>query len=229
MAAQSVCDLPDYFDIETAIGDQLTLVGKRMGWPRCHCICDVQPVFGFLCEGVLEDYPIAGFCDDSVTWVDCGDFGYGDICINDDEMYRKFLKVRRYQMMALFDIDSLNEAVKIFWGEQAMVLDSGHGRVVIAPNRDLTDVEIALLQLYPRVLPMAPGKSVRFHFGDVPVFGFGAGWGGFCEPWEPDGLPISVTGGAVLVDENGAQISTGPLTQASMWMCEFDVHPYDCV
>ena len=227
-SAQAICDLPDFFDIETAIGDQLTLLGKRLGWPRCHCVCDVQPVFGFECEGVLEEYPIAGFCDDSVTWVDCGEFGIGDICINDDELYRKFLKVRRYQMMALFDIESLNKAVQTFWGSQAMVVDSGNGRVVVAPGRDLTDVEIALLQLYPRVLPVAPGIEVRFHFGELPVFGFGAGWEGFCEPWQPDGLPISISNDDILETENSEEITTGPLTRDGVWMCEFDVQPYSC-
>ena len=227
-AYQSVCDLPEYFDIETATGDQLTLLGKLLGWPRCHCVCDVQPVFGFECDGVTEEYPIAGFCDDSVTWVDCGQFGIGDICINDDELYRKFLKVRRYQMMALFDIESLSEAVQTFWGEQATVLDYGHGRVVVAPGRDLTDVEIALLQLYPRVLPVAPGVEVRFHFGELPVFGFGTGWEGFCEPWEPDGLPISASNEGNLVTENSDEITTGPLTRDGIWMCEFDVQPYSC-
>ena len=28
------CDLPEKFDINTAIGDQLTILGKRLGWPR---------------------------------------------------------------------------------------------------------------------------------------------------------------------------------------------------
>jgi hypothetical protein len=227
-AEQAICDLPNYFDIEAAIGDQLTLIGKRMGWPRCHCVCDVQPVFGFECEGVPEEYPIAGFCDDTVTWVDCGEFGIGDICINDDELYRKFLKVRRYQMMALFDIENLNKAVQTFWGEQAMVLDAGHGRVVVAPGRDLTDVEIALLQLYPRVLPVTPGIEIRFHFGALPVFGFGEGWGGFCEPWEPDGLTIATDNGDLLTTENDVEITTGPLTRDAVWMCEFDVNPYGC-
>lgn len=225
---QAVCDLPSYFDIESAVGDPLTLLGKRMGWPRCHCVCDVQPVFGFSCEGVLEERPIAGFCDGTITWASCDAFGHGEICINDDELYRKFLKVRRHQMLALFDIENLNTAVQTFWGSQALVLAAGRGRVVIAPGRNLTDVEIALLQLYPRVLPVAPGIVARFHFGDLPVFGFGAGWGGFCDVWEPGDLAIAA-GNDVLVTEDGVEITVGPLMRGAMWMCEFDVHPYDCI
>lgn len=220
------CDLPNFFDIETAIGDQLTIVGKRLGWPRCHCVCDVQPVFGFECDGVVEEYPVAGFCDDSVTWVDCGEFGIGDVCIADDELYRKFLKVRCYQMQAFFDVESLNKCLQILFGENASVLDAGHGRVVVAPGRTLSDVEIALLQLYPRILPVALGIEVRFHFDSPHVFGFGDGWGGFCEPWV-DFAEIS-TGSDNLISELETSIVTGPLKRDAPWMCEINVKPYDC-
>ena len=29
----------DHFDIDTATGDQLTILGKALGWPRCHWHC----------------------------------------------------------------------------------------------------------------------------------------------------------------------------------------------
>lgn len=219
--------MPLRFDLDTATGDQLTLIGKRLGWPRSHCVCDVQPVFGFECEGFASEYPIGGFCDESVTWEDCGAFGLGEITIADDDVYRKFLQVRRYQMTAQFDLASLQECVRIFWGDDAVVLDSGHGRVVICPGRDLTSVETALLQLYPRVLPVALGVAVRFHFDTPYVFGFGEGWGGFCEPWEENGLPLS-DGVSNLVTEEGEEIFTGPLTRDAIWMCETDVNPYSC-
>ena len=191
----------------------------------------LPPLFGFACEGVATDHPISGFCDGSQTWADCGPFGAADLCIDDDEMYRKFVKVRRYQMLAFFDLQSLTEAIQIFWGPTAFVLDAGHGRVVIAPGRDLTVAETALLQLYPRVLPVAPGIETRFHFGvvnlDQPVFGFGDGWGGFCEPWNPTIRSIT-TATEPLETEGDIDIITGPLTKDAPWMCEIDVHPYDC-
>ena len=224
----SIQDMPSYFEIETAVGDQLTLIGKRLGWPRCHCVCVVQPVFGFACEGFQSEFPLVGFCEPG-TWVDCGEFGYGDICISDDEMYRRFLLVRRYQILAFYDLQSLTDAIQTMYGPTATVLDAGNGRVVIAPGRDLTDTEQAFLQLVPRVLPVAPGIRQRYHFGtEIDVFGFGDGWGGFCEEWRPDGLPLSVSGGIPLVTEDGAFISTGPLTRDAIWMCETDVKPYTC-
>ena len=192
--ALQVCDLPEKFDIDSAVGDQLTIIGKRLGWPREHCVCDVQPVFGFDCEEFTDLHPVSGFCDDQVTWLGCGSVGTGTLYISSDEVYRKFLKVRRYQMVGLFDLNSLETSIQIFFGEAARILHSGQGRVVIAPGRDLTNSEAALLQLYPRVLPTALGIEVRFHFGDLDVFGFGDGWGGFCNPALPTDESYQRTG-----------------------------------
>jgi hypothetical protein len=227
-AAILACALPSFFDIETAVGDQLTIIGKRMGWPRCHCVCDTQPVFGFECAGVVSEVPLAGFCDDNVTWADCGIGGFAEICIVDDAMYRATLLARRYQMQALYDLASLTAAVRHLYGAQSLILDAGVGRVVIAPGRPLTNAETAVLQVVPRVLPIAPGIRVRFHFGEVEVFGFGDGWGGFCEPSAPDGLALATETGEVLVTEDGTPITTGPLTQGAPWMCELNPRPYDC-
>ena len=221
------CTMPSFFDIDTAVGDQLTLLGKRLGWPRCHCVCTVQPVFGFACD-VPTDVPVSGFCDDSSIWFDCNPFGTADVCINDDEVYRTFLRVRRFQMLALFDLESLTTTVQYFFGPTGMVLEAGLGRVVIAPGRPLTDAETALLQLYPRVLPIAPGIRIRFHFDSVHVFGFGDGWGGFCDELAPEGLPIGTENGDVLATDAGEIIVTSPLFKGAPWMCEIDVKPYDC-
>lgn len=180
-----VCDLPERIDIETAVGDQLTLIGKRLGWPRCHCICDVQPVFGFDCDTEVLLRPVVGFecAPGSVTggWANCNT-GIAETCLSNDETYRAFLKVRRYQILNLYDLDSLETCLKEFFGPAAHVMYSGQGRVVVTPGRDLTEGEILLLQLYPRALPTPLGIRVLFHFGEARVFGFGEGWGGFMEP-----------------------------------------------
>lgn len=273
--AQALCVVPDAFDLETATGDQLTLIGKRLGWPRCHCVCDVEPVFGFACDDRISLRPILGFCE-GAGWDSCVSSGISEICINDDDLYRRFLKVRRYQYLNLYDLGSLEESLEIFFGPDAGVMHGGQGRVVVAPGRDLTPAETSMLQLYARVLPIALGIRVTFHFGPLRVFGFGEGWGGFaeddldrtaasvafqrtgkvfgfcetpdndvggfCAEWAPDGLPlmtgeIDADGNPVLItDESGNPLLTGPLTADSAWvcktdapwMCEIDVHPYDC-
>ena len=227
-AAQAACAIPSFFDLDIATGDQLTILGKRLGFPRCHCVCNIQPVFGFVCEGFPSDYTLVGFCEENGQWADCGPFGTSDVCITDDEVYRGFLKARRYQMLALYDVASLTAAVRHLFGDQAMVLTAAVGIVVIAPGRELSPGEQALLQIYPRVLPVPPGMQARFHFGTTQVFGFGEGWGGFCEPWEPDGLVLVTETGEPLVTEEDDEIITGPLTKDAPFVCAVDVLPYDC-
>lgn len=223
----SICVLPDHFYLETAVGDQLTLLGQRLGWPRCHCVCSVQPIFGFNCEGVPSHFTLVGFCDGNVTWADCGPFESSDICLNDDETYRKFLKVRRYQALSMYDPESLEEAIQIFFGPTASVISHGRGRVVIAPGRPLSESEQSLIQLYPRVLPVAPGVNAYFHYGTPKVFGFGEGWGTFCEHWQ-DEASLTSGDGVELVTEDGETIDTGELFKDAPWMCEIDPQPYDC-
>jgi hypothetical protein len=179
-------------------------------------------MFGFECEGLPSPCVLTGFCDDNNIWLDCGPFGTSDICITDDEVYRNFLRARRYQMLGLFDIESLTAAVQHLFGETAVVMDAGVGRVVIAPCRNLTAAEAALPQLYPRVLPVAPGVRICFHFdADTTVFGFGDGWGGFCDRI----VSLIDEHGNLIVDEFGNELA---VTQSAQWLCEIDVHPYDC-
>ncbi|MBY5682633.1 DUF2612 domain-containing protein [Rhizobium leguminosarum] len=223
----AICDLPSLFDLNTAVGDQLTLIGKRMGFPRCHCVCDVQPVFGFKCDGFATDRPIVGFCEGG-SWSGCGEDGISEICITDDEMYRKLLISRSYQMQSRYSIADLTAALQTIYGSSARVMAARHGRVVLAPFRPLTSAETAILQIVPRVLPIAPGIVTRWHFGTFKVFGFGEGWGGFCEDWEPEGLALATENGDVLVTEDGEEISSGPLTRGADWLCQIDVKPYSC-
>lgn len=228
MAEQAICSLPDYFDIDTAIGEQLTLLGERMGFPRTHCVCEVQPVFGFDCDDDNQyGFSILGFCSDA-TWIECTDLGVSYITINDDELYRRFLKVRRYQMLAYFDRDNLVKAIREMWGPTALILDARNGRVVLAPGRPLEVGEQAVLQLYPRVLPIPLGIRVRFHFGSVNVFGFGDGWSGFCEGDATDGLPLLTDTDETILTDSDEEILTDNIGIGAEWMCAVDVRPYDC-
>lgn len=171
--------IPDAFDLLSAVGDQLTIIGKRMGFPRCHCVCTSAPVFGFECPGI--SYPLVGFCEDGSTWIDCQETGTSTICIDDDELYRAILLARRYQMLGLYDITSLQSAAAHIWGDNVGVLSLGGGRVVVSPGRALTAVEMVLRPVAFRALPIAPGIRALTHDTTGPVFGFGTGWNGFCE------------------------------------------------
>lgn len=224
---QAICDMPSFFDIRSAVGDQLTLIGKRLGFPRLHCVCNVQPVFGFDCGNNSYGLSILGFCTEA-TWADCADLGISFITVSDDEIYRKFLMARRYQVMAYFDPDSLKAAVRELFGPQAMVMDRRNGRVVVAPGRDLTPTELAVIQLYPRAIPVALGIRLRFHFGPLRAFGFGEGWGGFCDGEGVDGLPLLTEDDQPILTEYDEPILSDKLGIGADWMCAVDVRPYEC-
>ena len=195
----------DKFDILTATGDQLTIIGKVLGFPRCHCVCVDLPVFGFACGeeiinivsdgsmvlgngdelvissfGALGPSNFVGFCEDGV-FSGCSIGGYSDICISDDELYRKFLLARRYQARQLWDIDSLQAAVNHIWGDGAAAINMGGCKVAIAPGRTLSVMEKIMLPIAMKVLPISQG--IQRFISDAPgdVFGFGFGWGGMCD------------------------------------------------
>lgn len=223
----SVCDLPRYFEIDDAVGDQLTLIGERLGWPRCHCVCTTTPIIGFACDGFDPGYPIVGFCEGG-TWLACADFGVTTICMDDDEIYRKFVRARIYQTLNLYDIDNLTTALQVLWGPTATVLNASNGRIVMAPGRDLTTIEQAYLKLVPRVLPVALGIAQRFHFDtNLIVAGFGTGWGGFCQSGGDD-TTLETDDGVILeLDDDSPLEGESPTIGAPM-MCQTDVKPYSC-
>ena len=220
--------IPSFFDIETAVGEQLTFIGKVLGWPRTHCVCNIQPVYGAECEGFVSPFPIAGPCDANATWADCDARGFSEVTLADDDLYRKFLKVRRYQFMRQFDRGSLSAAVKVFWGDQAFVPHDGHGQVIVAPGRELTTQELAVVQLYPRVMPVALGIRVLFHFGTrFPLAGFGQGWGTTCE-FDGNGLALLTETGEPLQTEGGEPLLTDDVIRGADVLCPVDVRPYSC-
>jgi len=190
-AARAVCAIPDHFEITTAVGEQLTFIGKRMGFPRCHCICVPTPVLGFECEGVEQTIEIAGACEEA-TWLACHDGGAGDLCIYDDDAYRAHLLARRYQMLGLFDWASLRAAIQSVWGAAAWIVKPGMGDVVISPGRPLTSDERRRLPVTLRILPFAPGVEALMWLGSRRVVGFGEGWAGACESIAEFLCPIKI-------------------------------------
>lgn len=231
-AALAICAIPSFFDINTAVGEQLTFLGKRMGFPRCHCVCDPSPVIGVACADTPSLFPIGGFCDGS-TWLECE--GVAELCLVDDEVYRAHLFARRYQMLGLFDIESLGAALKAVWGPTAWVPQAKNGKVVVAPGRDLTTAEAQRLLVTLRAIPVAPGIGIAMHFGAAPIAGFGEGWAGFC-----DAVPQDPVFGVACADTPSARPIVGfcqdgtwvnclpPPAAAGHLLCPVDIDPYVC-
>jgi len=177
--AIETCSIASKFDILDATGDQLTIIGKQLGWPRCHCICVPVPVFGFGCGTTWPNQIITGLCEGG-AWANCSEAGTGDICLDDDEVYRGYLLARRYQARQLWDVDSLQAAAEHIWGPTATVSSLGRMRVVISPGRLLSTLEQMQLPVAFRVLPLSPGITPYISYQTGKTFGFGTGWGGLC-------------------------------------------------
>ena len=183
-ALRSICVIPSFFDIDTAVGDQLTLIGKRLGFSRAHCVCVLPPVIGFTCGGTYTGpYTIVGACEGG-SFLDCRETGTTTVNIDDDEVYRAILKARRYQFLGLYDADSLQAAAVAIWGATAQVHNLGLGRVVVSPGRELTDYEMTVRPAAFRALPIAPGIHVLTSDAVGTITGFGSGWGGACDSSE---------------------------------------------
>lgn len=209
------------FDLDTAVGDQLTMIGLRLGWPRCHCVCDQTPVFGFNCGGATG---FVGFCDKNSTWAGCDTGGVSEFCINDDAIYRTFLKVRIAQINGQFEIETLTDAVKWIWPE-GRVAGVFNQKVVIAPMVEGIDQNDPLLQLWPRVLPVTVGVRILYHFGTRPTFGFGSGSSGFADCAED--LLIADESGILITDESDNAIAADSMLipNVSDWLCQIDPSP----
>ena len=190
-AADVACHMLDAFDIDTAVGDQLTILGKALGWPRCHCAGQRRPVFGFACDGDSCDIPVvpvAGFCE--AEW-DCGGPEFVEFCFTDDELYRRFLKARAITLTADYRRPGLTEASQTLFGPDAVIYQERPGVVAIATGRLLTSVEISIAHLFRQVLPVAHGVRLELWHSDGPLFGFGDGWGGFCTGYFPRQIPLN--------------------------------------
>ncbi|WAJ27144.1 DUF2612 domain-containing protein [Antarcticirhabdus aurantiaca] len=187
-AQNLACRMLDFFDVDTAVGDQLTILGKVVGWPRDHRAGQRRPVFGFACadECGPPTIPVAGFCE--AEW-DCGGPDYVPFRFIDDELYRGFLKARIITNRGDYSRHGLTLASRAVFGADAVIYREAPGRVAVATGRLLSGVEISIAHLYRQALPIAPGVRLDIWHGNGPAFGFGDGWGGFCD----GSFPVQIT------------------------------------
>lgn len=190
--ARASCEVLDYLDIDTAVGDQLTILGKALGWPRCHCRGQRRPVFGFACDFsdcLVPAVPVAGFCE--AEW-DCGDApDFVEFCFTDDELYRRFLKARVVTLTGDYTHAGITAAARELFGDAAVIYREDEGLVGVSSPRLLSSVEISIAHLFLQVLPVPPGVDLEIWHGNGPPFGFGAGWGGFCSGAFPASIPLN--------------------------------------
>ena len=215
-----------HFELDSAVGEQLTYIGNEMGWPREHCVCTPPPVFGLTSGDCAANPLILGFCEVGGSWQNCVTAELGSLRVDDDELYRQMLYVRAYALDRRFDRAALDLCVAILWGEAAQILYDQNGKIVIAIGRELSASESVYLPLYTKVLPVNAGVKVLYHRGSAKnLFGFGFGWGGFCEDTEAT-QALATNMNDVIATEDGL-FGLGLTDSVVSWMCQFDISSCD--
>jgi hypothetical protein len=172
------------FNIDTSIGDQLTMIGKWLGWPRTHCQGSRAKVFGFACEDddCSVGYPVLGFCEGARFACDGAQFE--EYTFEDDELYRRYLKARAVAINSAqtndYTRESLVAAATAMFGEECVIVKEGRAEIILCLTRFFTPDELQILHLAEHVLPIAPGVKLTWAHCDGAIFGFGAGWGEMC-------------------------------------------------
>lgn len=138
-AFQALCRLPGAFDIDTAVGDQLTIVGKWLGWPRVHPQGARTAVFGFEsadCDpcNTINGPVVGGFC--YADWAGCAGSEFAPYVFVDDELYRRFLKARVVQLFGDYRRETLTNAIRALFGApSAMIVTEAPGSIVVSLGR----------------------------------------------------------------------------------------------
>lgn len=172
------------FDLDSSIGDQLTMIGKWLGWPREHCQGQRAAHFGFERDGSCTDYyPVKGFCEDG--YFSCGvGSDFEEFEFDDDSVYRKWLKARAIKINSQkkrdFRRENLVEACQEIFGNGVEIVSERKATLTICIPRAMTDQEMATSHLLKGVLPVPPGVGFSIANSPSVPFGFGPGWGELC-------------------------------------------------
>lgn len=175
-------ELNEAFNIETSTGNQLTLIGKWLGWPRTHCEGQRLPVFGYPCEGYRINYPVKGYCE-GVRY-SCAQTPYQSYTFEDDDEYRNWLIVRGAAIVAQqtsnFSYPLLEQTASIIFDDDVIVVRTLPGKITLCLTRYFTEYELSILHLVKEILPLPPGIGVVWAHCDGVPYGYGDGWGDTC-------------------------------------------------
>lgn len=153
------------FDICTAEGEILTLIGNRLGWPREHC--NVRPIEFSGNENATPPNQGAGPQNSPVAGTSGLD-GSQNFVFSDDEQYRSFLKAaaikqRQRRSKQQYKVKSINEVIKSLWGDDAWIVQADDGVIGVSAGRDLTQQEIEILSLYDRIICVGAGIRLEVY------------------------------------------------------------------
>lgn len=177
------CDIQGAFDPDTAEDDQLDMLGKMAGFPRCHCGGIKKVYFGLVCGTCgFDPGTVEGFCTGEWPCAADGEAitDYEDFCFTDDDQYRSFIKAKIIKNRSNGNAADLTESLGILFGADARILWERNATLAVGTGRVLTSQEKRIIHLFASVLPIIRGVRLEIYEVTQP-FGFGAGWFGLCD------------------------------------------------
>lgn len=147
-------------DIRTATGECLCILGNLAGFPCQHCgvlsesvACDIQCVFD--CDGNQLLRKV--YQSDSRPV----DFEFDTTTPEGEEAYRRFLAAWHIKRVSRGLGDDVIKSAQALWPDDSpQIVFQGGGNVFLEIGRAFSEEELALIELYKKVLPIPRGVTL---------------------------------------------------------------------
>lgn len=180
VASGIIFDVRDAYDVETAVGAQLDIIGKYVGIDRFFNITD--PIDYFALTDYVEVDPDADEKHGFTTYDDFDDFqfngtlNYNSIIttenrLNDDD-FRTLIKLKIIQNHSNHSHKSIDDSVFEFFDESVVPSSDGDMKMYYFVGSRLNDVARAALVKNVLPKPMGVGLGVVEKEEGVPYFGY---------------------------------------------------------
>lgn len=161
------------FDLDTARGKQLDLIGRIVGLSRTVPFLIPKKYFGF--DDDIYTYPFNELFDDIVTYPfkEVDEFEYTDGQLNDFD-YRFFIKGKIAKNFANSDIISINKIVAYLFNDLAEVVDRYDMSLDLYIDATIDIITVRTIQKL-NLLPKPQGvryNNIIFQYFEGETFGF---------------------------------------------------------
>lgn len=161
------------FDIDTAVGNQLDIIGKIVGLNRTVPLLVPKKYFGF--DDDINTYPYSELFEPILTYQfkELSEQDYTDLQLN-DENYRFFLKAKIAKNFAKSDIISINNIIAYLFDDKADVVDGYDMSLILQVNNDV-DIDrvrqVQQLNLLPKPQGVMYNNAIIKYY-ENDTFGF---------------------------------------------------------
>ncbi len=179
----TIRDLMQLRDVDSAIGAQLDVIGRIVGQERELIEADIYPFFGFF--GAVGAESMGELGSGVGGMFRSSRMPSGRNVPLDDDTYRKYIKAKIFKNITTSTPEQFISVVNsIFDTDQAYVLEGDDAEFTLYFGREITELEKSLLnyisytQTYPtRLLPKTVGVQMTLNYTGIPDFTGAGGYG----------------------------------------------------